>query len=1426
MTNQKLNFAEIYRNCRRAVESSLTSMWIGETLNESQRAYMQQLKEIIREIFAPKDAMPLVECTNPYKSVDPSKAKAAEALVGDLWKKTLPVGKYYPPYMHQRESWNALLNGYDADENPKSIVVTTGTGSGKTECFMLPLVRDIIERGERGKVQAIFLYPLNALMDDQKERLERLVAGTGLRYAVYNGNLAEREDPKSEDAMTKIRLAKGTPDGLQPGTEADLFPNCIATRQELRNNPPEILLTNPTMLEYILLRDQDNPLITEGSLKWVVIDEAHTYNGAGAAELAMLLRRVAIAYGVTPLQMRFAASSATIGNKQSASEKEATMRAFISGITGVRESQVEVIDGEPIDVPTVTKGKYAKEWNHLLRLRKEGTPYIPLDELLKGDDDVESKLIRLEEMCNEAPGKCRIKVHYFFRVPNSGLYVRLSEKGDGCFKIYTNQDVNAPQGGDAPLLELNRCKRCGEFIAIARVETGSKTYAPKSSLESDMFDLEPEDNSGYENRIFSLVKNGEIKPGDGNQGVSIIGDQYQLSLDLFDKKDGWEVVMNTQDACPCCGTKLTKHSDDSSDEIEHDGIPDDEDPHKLIRFRVPSDLISRWIAPEILDQVVESKEPRLHRGQQYISFVDSRQAAAQSTLKQNVENERLWVYTTIFHHLSNLTLNQTAALSKEDLNRKLSAAQLKEDWEEVEKLSQQLKALKNQLPAMLRWKEIATLLEEDPMCEIFARQFAKRVARSEDFKDGKVRPDVKKRYVHSIMVEYLAKRPAFAAAPETMGLFTTVYPDIENLRKESLPDAVEAFNASMENDALKISPSDWADFLHVYLDYSVRSNDSIFINIGDENPMDIFKCVRYATQKPRRRPVRKIAVSPKSTSRAVRYLAQLLVEDGQADTISEALSFASDQIQSVIDAMWDKLTMLKLIQIGTYYDEDLGRHVNEKDIIKKDKDGREISIKPYRLNVADICFKLYSKVALADTITIGDGSGVRRLRPVETVFKGYSPYLRNRTLPVKLATEFESWKPYDMGKGISLEGIHKWAEENRSLLWENGLWNDYGTFASRLDDIHQSKELFVQSEHTAQIDKIIARQVQNEFKDRSLNILACSTTMEMGVDLGNLEVVMLSSVPPMPSNYKQRAGRSGRNDMIKSVAITLCGSDSLGLRTLYDPMGNVIERIVKAPVVDLTSPQVVQRHVNAFLVRESGVFRGGERGGKISQRVFHYYTKLGYDDADGHSHLTKPNGSHIFPFAKEDYEFVVDESGTKYEDFNKFCETPLPPEVQCRLKTLLRGTRFESELKTLIDKAADANRDSRDEMLRRIEFVRAYKAEDLSKSQQNFFTMKFLEPLMSQLIEFWARTRFTSNANMPVNVVSFDITSGKKQHYTSSTSNPSYDLTRALAQYVPGNSIILDGRVNVVRGVRYHDFLRKENGDFQDHLQRSGANCD
>ena len=172
------------------------------------------------------------------------------------------------PFKHQVRAWEALMGA-----DPRSVIVSTGTASGKTECFLLPilddLVREVSTDGPLSGVRAIFLYPLNALIHSQRERLEAWTSGLGadVRFCLYNGYTRRTEPPSQTQRQ---------------------HPSEVLSRPALRGDPPPLLVTNATMLEYMLVRAEDRPILdrSRGKLRWIVLDEAHTYVGANAAEIA------------------------------------------------------------------------------------------------------------------------------------------------------------------------------------------------------------------------------------------------------------------------------------------------------------------------------------------------------------------------------------------------------------------------------------------------------------------------------------------------------------------------------------------------------------------------------------------------------------------------------------------------------------------------------------------------------------------------------------------------------------------------------------------------------------------------------------------------------------------------------------------------------------------------------------------------------------------------------------------------------------------------------------------------------------------------------------------------------------------------------------------------------------------------------------
>ncbi|MFC5851068.1 DEAD/DEAH box helicase, partial [Streptomyces chlorus] len=207
----------------------------------------------------------------------------------------------------------------------RNLVVATGTGSGKTESFLLPVLNALAAEHARGTlgpgVRALLLYPMNALANDQMKRLRRLLAETPhITFGRYTGDT--KDDP---------HRAADTFEQLNPGEPR--LPNELFSRREMRATPPHILLTNYAMLEYLLLRPQDMDLFEgehAGGWRFIVVDEAHVYDGARGAELAMLLGRLKDRVG-RGRDIQAIATSATVG----AEENPAAVTAFAQALFDV-----------------------------------------------------------------------------------------------------------------------------------------------------------------------------------------------------------------------------------------------------------------------------------------------------------------------------------------------------------------------------------------------------------------------------------------------------------------------------------------------------------------------------------------------------------------------------------------------------------------------------------------------------------------------------------------------------------------------------------------------------------------------------------------------------------------------------------------------------------------------------------------------------------------------------------------------------------------------------------------------------------------------------------------------------------------------------------------------------------------------------------
>ncbi len=179
----------------------------------------------------------------------------------------------WTPYAHQAAAF-ARLTSVDG-HTPEPTLITTGTGSGKTESFLYPVLDHCRRERAAGKagVKAVLLYPMNALATDQAQRLNELLIG-------------------NQEQLGRVSA------GLYIGDRAALRYDRVRTkRSEMQLTPPDILITNYKMLDLLLQRDDDRPLWHDADIRYVVVDEFHTYDGAQGTDVAMLLRRLAAAVG-------------------------------------------------------------------------------------------------------------------------------------------------------------------------------------------------------------------------------------------------------------------------------------------------------------------------------------------------------------------------------------------------------------------------------------------------------------------------------------------------------------------------------------------------------------------------------------------------------------------------------------------------------------------------------------------------------------------------------------------------------------------------------------------------------------------------------------------------------------------------------------------------------------------------------------------------------------------------------------------------------------------------------------------------------------------------------------------------------------------------------------------------------------------------
>ena len=385
----------VYREIRDAyLRYYDTAFWLRDS---GIRAERRALLERPGVVFAD----PLLEAVLPYDS-GPSlretgaKSGLSEQIIEQLAQMLFRKDGSFKLREHQARALAVSLA--TRPEEPRNVVVTAGTGSGKTECFLLPiLARLLIETagqsarselhrwwdpatgegkwrhartndGREAAVRAMILYPTNALVEDQIARLRRAVAigrkverGSNLYCGRYTGATlgsggvpAASRDSRVREVAQELRAMEAERDGIA-SDDLDLlsqFPDPrqgeLLTRWDMIAAPPDILVTNYSMLNVMLMRDRETPLFGH-TRQWLsadptrcftlVIDELHTYRGTHGTEVALIVRNVLRRLGLSPdsPQLRCIATSASLDAQAGA--------AYVEEFFGVPGRSFEIVPG-------------------------------------------------------------------------------------------------------------------------------------------------------------------------------------------------------------------------------------------------------------------------------------------------------------------------------------------------------------------------------------------------------------------------------------------------------------------------------------------------------------------------------------------------------------------------------------------------------------------------------------------------------------------------------------------------------------------------------------------------------------------------------------------------------------------------------------------------------------------------------------------------------------------------------------------------------------------------------------------------------------------------------------------------------------------------------------------------------------------------
>ena len=1233
------------------------------------------------------------------------------------YKRTIPLDR--PLYVHQQKAIETLAAGNNA-------VITTGTGSGKTECFLIPMLNELLREEENGTlsepgVRAILIYPMNALANDQMKRLRTiLMKYPKIRFGVFTGDTEQdgdvtpyyKELHKNEE-YEELRTPLG---------------NELMTRDAMIKTPPHILCTNYVMLERLLLAPNRAKVFHDAKIKFVILDEAHVYSGATGMETSLLIRRLVARIGTEGSKPQYVLTSATLGKK---GEADKDINRFAENLTGVpfgvnniifgeREPYVFADEGMEYPVDLFIELANAKEEKYKTLFEKYGVTYdesespqaniydlcessvyyhrlrqsyeVPeiIDEIANWMDLDADEAVAFLHVCTLASKNgsslLDLRYHFFLRALE-GLYMSLC----GDKEIFLERKEKVFHGNDEDrVFEISICKNCGDLALVGHVV---QTDDGRSFLENR--DLKPKDDPKPP-RFFHILRDSEMghTHADDDDVDQQESDESDLQLEDRDKdeippkeekpkKEFW--------LCPHCGEICEITPEDpygpACGHAKKDFVRLRAFKSELAledrclycfngnynRFYLGTEAATSVLATSLFEALPIKKVPveqwdasiqEFDAGKQFLSFSDSRSEAA------------------FFASYLDKTYQQM-------MERRALVTLLEKDHDDF---------ANSPCPLTKVATRLAKIFEEND-------SFAQSLLTETSFSD---KHDISIKVAWAVLLKELmtARRNG---SLQSLGFLKFEY--IGNA-KGTVANMAKLVPGASEDDVKAA-----LDELAMTFAYFGAIEVPDEANFGPEDMRKVFWCK-----------------DPKC-------IAESKTKKDANPMIGNWLPMARDNDPHKFYKTYRQEIVLKLLGdnskldeanvfLRKFFEEYLTNPMNPNRALLVGKKGYALSPSSFAISIPPQA-KWYRCKRCGKLTTFN---------------------LKNKCVISKCGGELEE-----------VSDIEKEIGENH-----------YADFYRNPSSLKYLRKMLIK-EHTAQLSKKDAAKYQTEFEKNEINALSCSTTFEMGVDVGELETVFLRNIPPNASNYAQRAGRAGRSKNSAAFVLSYAKLSSHDFNFYREPREMITGRIV-APSFKLDNSKIVYRHIFSVVFSYFFACYPNYFGG--SGDFYEFLEKGGYDEfvkmmADQPDELKKLLA---LSFEDLDSEFGI-------SDFSgKWVNALIGPEG--RLTTAYNGYResvdtLKGSIKDLVADDPVGNADQ----IKKLSSALGWRTH-------------------GSIIDWLVAANGLPKYGFPVDTVELSLGEKKWFHESGNDSlRLSRDMAQAISDYAPGSKIVADDQMYTSRYV-------------------------